>query len=199
MRTLTSLIAAVALLVMGSPAASQVSGNTMTGTFIKSLNLTDDYRILGLFTLLTGVTIGVTTAVILGLGGWIRKQKGRREQTKFVRRFLTSQFSRIREQQPLPPLPSGESAPLIDSVRWVIYQGILRDLEVTLSYRLTMLDYGKIHELQSNLAFQRNMIQSLFREDQTPSGLKYYRQRYEEFQKLAWLKLPPHLFSDSNE
>lgn len=150
---------------------------------------------LGLTNLLTGVTIGVTTAILLGLGEWLRGCLRRREQIKFVREFIAEQFSRIRDAQPLPPLPSGEEAPPIDAIRWVIYQGILRDLEVALSYRLTMLDYGKIHELQSILAIQRDMIQNLFGADRLPAGLNHYRQTYDRFRRLGWLNLPPDLFS----
>ena len=149
----------------------------------------------GLTNLLTGVVIGVTTATLLGLGEWLRRRLHRLEQVKFVREFIVEQFRKIRDEEPLPPLPSGESAPPIDVVRWVIYQGLLRDLEVALSYRLTMLDYGKIHELQSILAIQKDMIRNLFETtNRRPGGLDYYRQRYDDFRRLEWLKLPPNLF-----
>lgn len=154
---------------------------------------------LGLTNLLTGVTIGVTTAVLLGLGEWLRRCLRRREQIKFVRELIVEQFRKIRDQQPLPPLPNDEAAPPIDVVRWVIYQGILRDLEVALSYRLTMLDYGKTHELQSILTVQRDMIQNLFGVDRHPAGLNHYRQTYDNFRRLGWLNLPPDLFPRSED
>lgn len=143
--------------------------------------------------LLTGVTVGVTTAVLLGLGGWLRRWLHRREQIKFVREFIVERFRVIQNQQPLPSLPSGESPPPVDAVRWTLYQAALRDLEVALSYRLTMLDYGKVHELQSILTGQRDLIRNLFGTERLPEGLEYYRQRYDNFQQLAWLKLPPDL------
>lgn len=149
---------------------------------------------LGLTNLLTGVTIGVTTAILLGLGEWLRRCLRRREQVKFVREFIVAQFGRVRDEQPLPPLPGGGPAPPIDVVRWVIYQGILRDLEVALSYRLTMLDYGKTHELQSILAIQRDMNQNLFGANRHPAGLDHYRQTYDRFRQLRWLNLPSDLF-----
>lgn len=148
---------------------------------------------LGLTNLLTGVTIGVTTAILLGLGEWLRRWLRRREQIKFVREFFVEKFKKIRDEEPLPPLPSGESAPPIDAVRWVFYQTILRDLEVALSYRLTELDYEKIHELQTILAGQKDMIRNLFGTDRFPGGLDYYRQRYDNFRALEWLNLPPDL------
>ena len=92
--------------------------------------LVDSSDPLVLTNLLTGVMIGVTTAVLLGLGEWLRGKLHRREQIKFVRAFILKQFERIRDEEPLPSLPSGENAPPIESVRWVIYQGALRDLEV---------------------------------------------------------------------
>lgn len=150
---------------------------------------------LGLANLLTGVTIGMTTAILLGLGEWLRRWLRRREQIRFVREFIVGQFKIIRDKEPLPPLPSGESAPPIDVVRWVFYRGVMRDLEVALSYRLTMLDYGKTHELQSILATHRDMIRNLFeRTDRHPGDLEYYRQRYDDFRQLKWLNLPPNLF-----
>ena len=78
---------------------------------------------LALTNLLTGVVIGVTTAALLGLGEWLRRTLHRREQVKFVREFIVERFRTIRDEEPLPPLPSGECAPPIDVVRWVIYQG----------------------------------------------------------------------------
>ena len=149
---------------------------------------------LGLTNLLTGVTIGVTTATLLGLGEWLRRWLRRREQIKFIREFIVGQFETIRDQEPLPPPPGGEDAPPIDAVRWVIYQGVLRDLEVALSYRLTMLNYGKTHELQSILATQRDLIRNLFGMHRHPAGLDYYRQKYDDFRRLGWLNLPPDLF-----
>ena len=156
--------------------------------------LVDNSDPLGLTNLLTGVVIGVTTATLLGFGEWLRRRLHRREQIKFVREFIVERFRRIRDEEPLPPLPSGEAAPSIDVVRWVIYNKVLRDLEVALSYRLTMLDYGKIHELQSILATQRDMIRNLFGTTRHPEGLEYYRQRYDEFRRIEWLKLSPNLF-----
>ncbi len=150
---------------------------------------------LGLSNLLTGVTIGVTTAVLLGLGEWLRRWLHRREQIKFVRGLIVERFKKLRDEEPLPPLPSGASAPPIDAVRWQMYHAVLRDLEVALSYRLTMLDYGKTHELQSILTAQRDMIRNLFGNTRYPGGLDYYRQRYDDFRRLEWLKLPPGLFS----
>ena len=145
---------------------------------------------LGLTNRLTGVTIGVTTAILLGLGEWLR----RHEQIKFVRELIVERVRTIREEEPLPPLPNGEDAPAIDAVRWVIYQGVLRDLEVALSYRLTMLDYGKTHELQSILAVQSDMIRILFGTERHPGGLDYYWQRYDHFWRLELLNLRPNLF-----
>lgn len=149
---------------------------------------------LSLTNLLTGVTIGVTTAVLLGLGDWLRRWLHRREQITFLREFIVRSFMGLRDQEPLPPLPSGESAPPVDALRWRIYESVLRDLEVALSYRLTMLGYGKIHEMQSTLATQRDLIRNLFGTNRRPGGLGYYRQRYAEFQRLKWLKLPLDLF-----
>ena len=149
---------------------------------------------LWLTNLLTGITIGVTTAALLGLGEWLRRWLHRREQIKFVRELIVDSFTRLRDEEPLPPLPSGESAPSIDVVRWKRYQEVLRDLEDALSYRLTMLDYGKTHEMRSTLAGQRILIRNLFGTNRQPGGLEYYRQSYANFQQIKWLKLPPHLF-----
>ena len=57
-----------------------------------------------------------------------------------------------------------------------------------------MLDYGKTHELQSILATQRDMIRNLFGTKRYPAGLNYYRQKYDDFRRLEWLKLPRNLF-----
>ena len=67
-----------------------------------------------------------------------------------------------------------------------------------MSYRLTMLDYGKIHELQSILAAQRDMSRNLFGTDRRPAGLNFYRQKYDDFHRLKWLQLPPNLFPRSD-
>ena len=156
--------------------------------------LAENSEPLWLTNLLTGVTIGVTTAVLLGLGEWLRRRLHRREQIQFVRDLIVEKFTKLRDQQPLPLLPSGNNPPSVDAIRWKMYQGVLRDLEVALSHRLTMLDYGKIHEIQSSLASQRDLIQNLFGTQRYPTGLEYYRQRYDDFQRLVWLRLPPRLF-----
>ena len=156
--------------------------------------LAENSEPLWLTNLLTGVTIGVTTAVLLGLGEWLRRWLHRREQIKFVRELIVEKFTRLRDQEPLPPLPNGNDAPSVDVIRWEMYKGVLRDLEVALSYRLTMLNYEKIHEIQSILASQRDLIRNLFGERRYPNGPAYYQQRYDDFQRLVWLRLPPHLF-----
>ena len=78
--------------------------------------------------------------------------------------------------------------------RWEMYHTDLRDLGVVLSYRLTLLDYGKTHELQSIQADQRDTIRSPFGTDRRPEGLDCYRKKYVDFQRIEWLKLPPRLF-----
>ena len=158
---------------------------------------------LALTNLVTGGVIGavgaVVAAIILGAFDWSRRRMRRAEQIVFVREFIVAQFTRIRDQKPMPPLPDGSPAPAVDEVNWLHYQNFLRDLEVILSHRLTMLDYGKTHKLRLGLTGQKHLVAALFETTgRRPNGTGYYRQRYDEFQKIEWLGLPSGLFPVAN-
>lgn len=156
---------------------------------------------LALTNLATGGIIGaagaVVAAIILGAFEALRRRMRRREQIAFIRQMTVAQFTKIRDEKPLPPLPDGSPAPSIHQVHWMHYQHFLRDFEVALSYRLTMLDYGKTHALRSVLARQRGFNQNLFDPPRRLPPSKYYRDYYDEFQKIGWLGLPCDLFPPS--
>lgn len=156
---------------------------------------------LSLTNLATGAIIGavgaVVAAIILGAFEVLRRGMRRREQIAFVRGLIVAQFTKIRDQkQPSPP-PDGSPGPTIHRLYWEHYQNLLRDLEVALSYRMTMLDYGKTHDLRSVVARQRSFNQALFDPPRSLLPAEIYRNHYGEFQEIMWLGLPPDLLPPS--
>ena len=147
---------------------------------------------LGLNNVFMGIVIGVTTAILLGLGEWFRSWIRHRVQIKFVRTFIIERFTTIRDAKSMSH-PQYNTA---DSFRWTLYQAFLRDLEVMLLYRLTTLSHVEIYDLQSKFAFQKEMFQNLSRVvTMQPLSIEFYKDKYAEFQQLKWLALPSHLFS----
>ena len=157
---------------------------------------------LAMTNLVTGAMIGASgalvAAIILGLFEWVRRRLDRGEQIAFVREFIVAEFTKIRDREPLPPPPDGSPAPPVHDLHWLIYQGLLRDLEVAISYRLTMLDYGKTHDLRSVLARQRDRNRNLFNRTEARPPFNFYRDYYEEFRGIRWLRLPSGLFPVPN-
>lgn len=156
---------------------------------------------LSLTNLTTGAIIGavgaVVAAIILGAFEALRRGRRRREQIAFVRGLIVVQFTKIRDQEQPSPLPDGSSGPTIDQLYWVYYQGLLRDLEVALSYRMTMLDYGKTHDLRSAIARQISFNQALVDPPTRLLPTQIYRDHYGDFQEIEWLGLPPDLLPPS--
>lgn len=148
-----------------------------------------------LLAIVTGIIIGVTTSILLGLGAWVHKLAQRREQVKFVRSCILKQFTAIRNlESNNPPREEGEHPPP-GVFQKVIFESLLRELDLACSHRLTMLGYEEIHELRLKMAELHDMIKLFHNVSKWPTD-NFYWQMYDGFAKVDWLRLPKDFFKD---
>ena len=139
-----------------------------------------------------GVASGVTTAILLGIFAWSRRRLERREQVRFIRRYILAVFARIGSLEQGPALPdTGSATGDLRRPRLARFRALLRDLEVFSNYRLTKLDYEIVAAI-------KRVLQAL--KDETDvryphmtldlPNLEFYEIRYGHFAELEWLGLP---------
>lgn len=138
-----------------------------------------------------GVAAGVVNALILGTYYQLKRWWIRREQVQFIRERIVENFTLIGNAKDLPP-PDPKMSPISkDRIRLTYFVGLLRELQVIASYRMTELNYVKVGEIQGELS-GTNEIMKLLTSDtpRFPTSLTFYQNRYEAFVKLKWLDLP---------
>lgn len=141
--------------------------------------------------LLTGVMIGITTAVLLGMGGWILHRWQRHEQWIFLRDCIVEWFTKIRDMRPLEAPKPGVEPPSVDYVRWILFKQFLRELEVVCNYRLSRMNHAMVYDLRKKHMELNVKVDTLFEEYGTyPIGMKFYLNTYDDFTEIQWLRLP---------
>ncbi|MDE0342637.1 MAG: hypothetical protein OXK82_05605 [Deltaproteobacteria bacterium] len=153
--------------------------------------------------LLVGVGAGVTSSVILGGYHWIREQRKRQDQVKYIRDCIMESFFQIssdiveREYPGRPPLTEP------GQLRPELFGELLGNLEEAVLYRATALDYSQVFDLKKSILDARNLAENskVMRErhwgenksygrPQLTTSITFYRNVYGVFSKIEWLRLP---------
>ena len=143
-----------------------------------------------------GVIVGAFAGVAAGLVLWSiqayvakrEKEKIRRSQIAFLRTYLQASFHWI-----IDPDEKDEHVPLFDQANFDLYGYMLRGLQGVADRGTGGLSHFEASALQMTITRQkhaRESLQALYFDPQTRVPIGWYRQRYEEFQRLPWIELP---------
>ena len=138
------------------------------------------------FVVVTGLAIGVasrvTTAILLGIFAFARRKLERREQVRFIRRYILAVFARIGGLEQDPALPDTRSATVdLRRPQLARFRALLRDLEVFSNHRVTKLDYEMVAAIKRALQALRDETDCLYPEGDTTldlPDLKFHEIRY---------------------
>ena len=132
-----------------------------------------------------GVTIALVAAVILGTYRSLSNWRSQREQTQYFRDIIAIGYENIKEATSLGGIP-------LDTVRFVEFERILREVSTALNYRTNSLTYPKKYGIQKILidvsGFMAEM--NIGRKDgqAIPQGLRFYKQHFfEKVGSVRWL------------
>lgn len=129
-----------------------------------------------------GVGAGVTTSAIIGVWHWVGKAIARHEQVSYIREIITSYANDIFSATDLPH-PKPEMGPIsADTVIFLHYTTLQKNLQVALSYRASALNYKRLAALQEKLAGAEKVMSGLTLNKRKALPLSIAVGFYEEFQ-----------------
>ena len=143
--------------------------------------------ILSLSALLEGVVIGITISLIVGGYNMFSKYHNKREQINHIKEVISEGLQKIRSVESIDFKGNKISA---GHLRLIIFDEILRDLESTLSYRSSYLDYKKIYDVRKILTNISRMMRDLGigKGQREPADVKFFEQNFfDRFIELGWL------------
>ena len=143
--------------------------------------------------LVIGIGAGSANALIFAAYNKWHKHRSRREQVKFIRSYITENFTRIENAQELPHPAPGKEPISEHEMRYVFFRGLQREIEVTASYRTTALEYSQISDLHQAIEASNKLLEDLGMPEQRLPDIRMYRSIYENYAKIDWLKLPKTL------
>ena len=135
------------------------------------------------------VVSGVTIAAIVGGFQGIRASWRQREQIKRLRLLLRDTYAKMAWEKPLPPTPGGTEVSL-RTTRAVLFEGLLRDVEATISYRSPDLHYTRLHQLREVLQSVKAFMAMLKEHNKSIDGEMplYDEFFFDPLNALEWLR-----------
>lgn len=145
--------------------------------------------------LLIGVGVGITNALILGAYQRWKRYRTRREEIRYIRRFLKEFFER--NGNVTPPVHAGD-APTADQFRFALVRRDAAELDVAIGHRTSGLDTDEVFELRKNHRSLSDMVAQLDAaiDGLPPLSLPMLREVYRGFADIKWLELPETPYSE---
>ncbi|MCE2405718.1 MAG: hypothetical protein J4F43_11255 [Dehalococcoidia bacterium] len=144
--------------------------------------------------IISGVAAGVVVSVILGCYGLVDSKLKRREQISHIREMIATDRAQIYGVPEDTDLPSDPNRPPSSAFRYVLFDGMRRELQLALDGRSSELTFDEIRQVRR--AFILSDLLKQQAPNSHPVGMRYYDQIFEALEQIAWLKLPKMVSGD---
>ena len=139
-----------------------------------------------------GAIAGLVVSILLAGYGLIVAKWRRRDQIKHIREMVTNEREQLYSIFDEESVPADPLAPSSDVFRYVMFQGMRRELELALNGRSSEITFDEVRQIR-RIFVGDGLIRDRAPDrapDRSPEGSRHYDKIFGDLEKIEWLKLP---------